>query len=114
MAPWADWVGTEGGDRALLVRVNPRGPSAFELIFHNISYANDGSNPAHAPSSRTSMRTWRLPACWRISSTRPRSAAGSCSRQAAQASVAVTDRGRTTGTDGKGAETNGGERRKLV
>src|SRR5262245_33397684 len=38
-----------------------------------------------------STRTWRPRACSRISSTRPRSAAGSCSRRAARPSAAATD-----------------------
>src|SRR5262249_36331417 len=38
----------------------------------------------------TSTRTWRPPAFWRISLTKPRSAAGSCSRRAARPSDPAT------------------------
>ncbi len=51
----------------------------------------DRSTCARPTRSPTSTRTWRPRACSRSSSTKPRSAAGSCSRRAATASAAGTE-----------------------
>src|SRR5262249_18698051 len=45
---------------------------------------------ARPTRSPTSTRTWPPPAYWRISSTRPKSAAGSCSKPAVRPSVPAT------------------------
>ena len=40
-------LGWHGGWRSGIAGPRkPAGPSAYGLIFHNISYANDGSNPS--------------------------------------------------------------------
>jgi Ferritin-like domain len=54
---------------------------------------NDSADPPHARGPRgraTSTRTWRPPVFWRISLTKRKSAAGSCSRPAARPSDPAT------------------------